>query len=404
MGVHDLPQLIKSETGTHAMKQKNISSFKGMKVAVDTSLLVHKMGIGSRGSGVDMVNKDGQLTSHLCLTFYKILQFLENGMTPIFVFDGKPPDLKNTTLGSRAAIKSNALAKMNEIEDTTSGEYIKYFKQTFKPTINDYNELKIMLDLMGIPYISAPGEADTVLSWLASREDESGEKFVDGVCSEDSDMLPHGSPYLFKNMLDALGKNGFVTVIDLDKTLKHMDITMNQFIDICLLLGCDFCNRIKNVGPKKIYNLIKTRKNLRNVIKFLKEESLTNKKIIVDKDNVKCMFSAREYFRNSVSELDDILKIKKKDISLKLFHCDELIDFMCNKHDFSRTRIESGIKKLSIYYAKMGIIEKNTQIIYKMTQASPLDDFIFMSDSEDSNSNEIISGEYEFVSESDSDN
>lgn len=390
MGITGLPQLINSKTNGKAIKKRNFSYFQGKVIAVDISILVYKTGIVARSTGHDMVNENGGLTSHLHGTFYKILQFLENGITPIIVFDGKAPDIKNKTHTKRRNIKDTANKKLKEISDTTSTEYIKFFKQTFSPKKEDFIEVQIMLDLMGIPYIVAPGEADVVLAWLTTHYDKHGNLFAMGICSEDSDMLVHGAPYLFKDMFSAMNKSSEnqvqVTVISLQKTLDKMDVTMEQFIDLCVLMGCDFSERIKNVGPVAVYSLIQSKKNIKDIIIELKEKSLTNNKIQINDDDVPGMFEARDYFRNAVNELDEMddFVLTQHNIRLRLYQYDELMDFMCTKHNFNPKIIESGIKKMAIYYANMNIVRKNTKMVHQILQLRiESDEYTFLSSEED---------------------
>ena len=43
----------------------------------------------------------------------------------------------------------------------------------------------------------------------------------------------------------------------MEKVLQGLGITYDQFIDLCILLGCDYCGNIKGIGPKKSVELIK---------------------------------------------------------------------------------------------------------------------------------------------------
>jgi len=91
MGIHGLPTLIKQIAGRYATKPYDINRFKGMIVAVDASLMIYQTVIAIRATGRDLQNKQGGLTSHLHGLFHKIIGFLERGIKPIFVFDGKAP-------------------------------------------------------------------------------------------------------------------------------------------------------------------------------------------------------------------------------------------------------------------------------------------------------------------------
>jgi len=362
MGIDGFHPLVRTKART-AIEERDFAYFKDMRIAIDTSLVVYKIAISGRDNGMDMVNKNGQLTSHLNGIFYRIMQMVENGITPIFVFDGKAPDLKNAEAERRKGLKEKALEKMNAIDDKTSDEYIKYFQQTFSPTKEDYAELKIMLDLMGIPYIQAPGEADVVLAWLGSRYATNGETLIDGVCSDDSDMLVHGARYLFKDMFSAMKRNPKkASVISLEKILEIMNVDMNQFIDMCVLMGCDFSDRIKDIGSVRSCNLVRTHGSIKKSINELKKKNIT-----VDDDHYQCMKRARNYFRDSVSELDETFKIKKNNIQMRKIQFDALMDYMCNKHNFKGDRIEKAIIKLSICYKKMGITRENTKQVHTIS-------------------------------------
>jgi flap endonuclease-1 len=44
----------------------------------------------------------------------------------------------------------------------------------------------------------------------------------------------------------------------------------SQFIDLCILLGCDYLEPIKGVGPKSALKLVKEHGNLKEVVKHLR--------------------------------------------------------------------------------------------------------------------------------------
>ena len=79
-------------------------------------------------------------------------------------------------------------------------------------------------------------------------------------------------------MLKAFDYNKSEGILEIDKEnlLQEFNFSENQFIDLCILLGCDFCPRIKGIGPKMAYKLIQEEKNLENIIKKIKND---NKKI-----------------------------------------------------------------------------------------------------------------------------
>ena len=60
-----------------------------------------------------------------------------------------------------------------------------------------------------------------------------------------------------------------INEIHLDKTLEGLGISMEQFTDLCILLGCDYCDSIKGVGPTRAIELMKKYKTLDEVVKNL---------------------------------------------------------------------------------------------------------------------------------------
>lgn len=373
MGIKGLPKLISDIAGSAAVRTYKFSKFKNWTVSVDASLIIHQTVIALRSSGRDMKNSKGELTSHLHGLFYKILGFLQNGMVPIFVFDGKAPDLKNKTIEKRKLRKELAEQSLQELTDSEDENYIKKFKQTFKPTRENIKEAQILLDLMGIPYIVAPGEADVVCAWLAARHDSNGKRYTKGVCSDDSDMLALGAPYLFKDMLRFMSKNKPVKVISLNKALVKMNLTMDQFIDMCVLLGTDYCDSIKGIGPKSAYKLIVKHGSLEKVLKYLHKDDINSDGECVDGEcltNEKCMIDARNYFKNALVEIDesDDFVITDDQIKLRQYQYEELIDFMCVKHGFDFTRIQTGIERLKEYYQQMNVTRENTKKYHKIIQ------------------------------------
>ena len=58
----------------------------------------------------------------------------------------------------------------------------------------------------------------------------------------------------------------------LDKILRDFGMTMEQFVDLCILLGCDYCPTIKGIGPKKAFDLIAQYKSIENVLENIDQQ------------------------------------------------------------------------------------------------------------------------------------
>ena len=96
MGIKNLLKFLSEKQDI--IKNINIEEYYGKKIAIDISILIYQVVISIRNSGADLTNKNGDITSHILGLFNKTINFLEKGIIPIYVFDGKPPELKKKLL------------------------------------------------------------------------------------------------------------------------------------------------------------------------------------------------------------------------------------------------------------------------------------------------------------------
>ena len=255
-----------------ALKSINLSSLTGYKLACDASMSIYQFLISTQGFTAgfglsELTDKDGNRTGHLVGLLNRSILMIESGIRPIWVFDGKPPDLKMTLLEERKKKKIEAAEKLETAE--TEEDVLKYAGQTIKITPQMTADAKKLVSLLGLPVVEAPYEAEAQCTSLVR------EGLAYGVVSEDMDCLTFGTPYLIKGLG---GKENVITQIDLKMILSELDITMDQFIDICILCGCDYTGSIDNIGPVKALTYIKEHKNIEGVIKHVDEENVNDKK------------------------------------------------------------------------------------------------------------------------------
>lgn len=354
MGIKGLPKYLTSNT-TGAVRSYQISACKDWKVAVDSSLLIYQIVTAVRSGGNETVNANGELTSHLTGICCKVLGFLANRITPIFVFDGKSPDIKRVTTEIRAANRKKACDKLTTL-DPQSEEYNKHHARAFRASPENFEEARILLSLLGIPYINAPGEADIVCSWLASRRGEDGKRHVVGVATKDSDMLPLGARYLFNNMLQAVTSREEFTLISLSRALKELDVTMEQFVDICVLLGTDFNKNIKGVGPVAVAKLMKQYGSLEKIIEVYRKKNPAED----FEANVQCMILAKNYLMTSLDELDKSdFTVTSAQLNMRRCQRNNLIDFLVNKHGFDASDIIRNVNMIIEYQDALGVTADN---------------------------------------------
>ena len=94
MGILGLSKLI-ADVAPAAIKENEIKNYFGRKVAIDASMSLYQFLIAVRQDGGAMLTtEDGSTTSHLMGMFYRTIRMVDNGIKPVYVFDGKPPTMK----------------------------------------------------------------------------------------------------------------------------------------------------------------------------------------------------------------------------------------------------------------------------------------------------------------------
>lgn len=260
MGIKGLSRVI-ADSAPFAMKENPINTFFGRKVAIDASMSIYQFLIAVRSDGNMLTNEDGETTSHLMGTFYRTLRMVENGIKPVYVFDGKPPDMKSGELGKRKEKRKEAEEGMTEAIEIGNQENMEKFgKRTVRATKQHTEDCKKLLKLMGIPCVDAPCEAEAQCADLCKRG------LVYGAASEDMDTLCFGSPLLLRHLTFSEARKMPIKEIDLEKVLEGLKMNMDQFIDMCILLGCDYCESIKGIGPKKAISLIQQYSNIETIL------------------------------------------------------------------------------------------------------------------------------------------
>lgn len=325
MGIKGLLKVIYENT-EDCIIERDISFYRGKVIAVDASIILYKFVIAIRNCGYDYINRKGETSSHIYALFLKTLNFLKYGIKPIFVFDGQPPMLKKKIMLYRKNIKNNAKIKFQSADN--NDDKIKYFKKSVEIKKHHIDECKELLNVLKIPYIVAPGEADAQCALLAKKG------IAWGVYTEDMDILTFGSPRIIKNLSS---KNKKVIEINLYKIIEKMGITYNQFIDLCILLGCDYCNTILGLDKSNILELIKKYGSLDNIINYIKNE-ITNYKI----PYYFPYNQVQNYFKNPI-----VINPRNIYYSWRSSSKRDIINHMCYKYNFDLYDIKN---KLYHYY------------------------------------------------------
>ena len=193
------------------------------ELTVSRSMSIYSFLIAVRSDGQQLMSDTGETTSHLMGLFYRTLRMVDNGIKPLYVFDGAPPKLKSGELAKRFQRKTEAQAGMEEAKETGTAEDVeKFSRRTVRVTREHNAECQQLLKLMGIPYIIAPTEAEAQCAVLAK-----GGK-VYAAASEDMDTLTFSSPILLRHLTFSEQRKEPILEIHLDKVLEGLNMEHKQ--------------------------------------------------------------------------------------------------------------------------------------------------------------------------------
>ncbi|KAJ5910196.1 hypothetical protein N7504_004839 [Penicillium tannophilum] len=334
MGIKHLFQVI-SENAPDAIKTGEIKNHFGRKVAIDASMSIYSFLIAVRSEGQQLMNETGETTSHLMGMFYRTLRMVDNGIKPLYVFDGAPPKLKSGELAKRGARKAEAHEAHEEAKETGTAEDVEKFARRGVRVTREHNaECKQLLKLMGIPYIDAPTEAEAQCATLA----RAGKVYA--AASEDMDTLCFESPILLRHLTFSEQRKEPIQEIHLDRALEGLQMDRSQFIDLCILLGCDYLEPIPKVGPSTALALIREHGSLEKVLEFMQKDP--KKKYVVPE--VWPYQDARDLFISP-----DVRDADHPDCDFKWEapNVDGLIDFLVTDKGFNEDRVRNGAARLT---------------------------------------------------------
>tara|TARA_B100000035_G_scaffold315141_1_gene334082 strand:+ start:2552 stop:3499 length:948 start_codon:yes stop_codon:yes gene_type:complete len=314
MGIRGLNTTIK-RVAPDAINIFDISKYKNSKIAIDSSILLYKFKYASKVEN-----------SHLIGIANRIKFYLMNDILPVFIFDGTPPIEKQVTILKRKAVKEKLYLRLQELKekkcDTEEEESIrneeieKITSQIIVIKKTHIDQTKELLEKSGIPYCTAPEDAEKYCAFLQK------EGLVDYVVTDDTDAITFGCPVILKT---SISKN--ITEINTDIILNKLQIDYNSFVDFCILSGCDYTEPIPQIGPITSLNLIKKYKTIENVLDFLQKDTANFNYI-----------ASRRIFKEFNYQIPN--NFEKINVDKKL-----LMDFL-NFHEFKQNVISKFIKIL----------------------------------------------------------
>lgn len=250
MGIQYLNTYIKKTAKEHSIVKTNLNELENKIIAIDTSIYLYRF--LSENSLLENI--------YLMVSLFKYYKII-----PIFVFDGKPPKEKLQIIEKRNLDKKNAENKYNELQKelgtvndpTKKNDLIECINSLKKKCIrlkyNDVLEVRNLLDAFGVYYIEAIGEADELCAKLVIKN------YAYACLSEDMDLFLYGCPRVMRYLSLV---NQTVILYNLDKILIDLDLTFNEFKEICILSGTDYnYNSSKDLNLYKILEYFKKYKH-----------------------------------------------------------------------------------------------------------------------------------------------
>ena len=325
MGVNLTPIVIK--------RVVSLDELRGRSFAVDAFVVLHQFLALIRGrDGSPLTDSEGRVTSHLVGVAFRTTRLIADySMRLVFVFDGRPPELK------RAEVEGRREAREKSEEEyrvaVATGDYKAAFSKavmTGRLTSEGVADAKRLLDLLGIPWVQAPSEGEAQAAYMAARGD------VWASNSQDYDSLLFGAPRLVRYItiqgeewLPSKGRARKLKpeIIELEGLLKGIGVTREQLIDLSILIGTDFNRGVRGIGPKTALKLIKSHGS----IEGLPTEIVA--RLPPDVDAIR-----RIYLEPDVT---DSYRLEEGG-----FDEEGLYGFLCGERSFSRERVETMVRRM----------------------------------------------------------
>jgi len=316
---------------TELLSKKDISlDFLSNKtIAVDASIFLYQFLTTIRQrDGSFLTDSKGNITSHLAGLFSRNCHLIKNRIKMVYVFDGKPPKLKEGERDKRRKIKEEAQAKYEIAKEKKDvNEMKKFAARTTRLTKEMTEEAKSLINAFGIPIVQAPSEGEAQAAYLVKRNE------AYAVASQDADSLLFETPHLIRNLsVSGKKKNKFISpeLINLRETLELLKINQDQLIVLGMLVGTDYnIGGIKGIGKKNALKLVKQYDDFEKLFKHVKWKDYFD----VDWKKIFDLFKKMPVNEKYILEFNEIDKEK-------------IIKLLVDKHDFSLERIEKQLSFL----------------------------------------------------------
>jgi len=283
MGIKGLNSFLKKKC-PESYTTLSCSWFSGKRIAIDSNNLLfklmaraHKEIVTKTDVSVMELDRDKIVRKWLYHVKNFVIELIRVGATPIFVFDGEYIAEKSKTQTKRRQNKQKQIDEMNalkekilqidELERTPAMimELRKKMQNLGYITSEDKYRIQSILSSIGIPVLTAKGEGEELCAMLCI------EGKVDAAYSKDTDMIALGCPL---TITDTAGicyneytrrlEESFECVL-FNPILSSLQMEYEEFLDLCIMSGCDFNDNIPHVGIGKSFKILKECKSIDNL-------------------------------------------------------------------------------------------------------------------------------------------
>ncbi|KAM7367840.1 hypothetical protein PAMP_014111 [Pampus punctatissimus] len=245
MGVHNLWSIVEP-----VRESVPLYSLNGKTLAVDLSLWV------CEAQHVQAMM--GRVTRpHLRNLFFRVSSLTLMGVKLVFVMEGDAPKLKAETMSKRTEKRYGGFKKATAAAPkctTSTG------RGRFKAVLRECAE---MLDSLGVPWVTAAGEAEAMCAYLDSQG------LVDGCITNDGDAFLYGARTVYRNF-NMNTKDPQVDCYRTSRVQTELHLSRENLVGLAVLLGCDYIPKgIPGVGKEQALMLIQTLKGQTLLQRFL---------------------------------------------------------------------------------------------------------------------------------------
>ncbi|RLG52507.1 MAG: flap endonuclease-1 [Thermoproteota archaeon] len=312
----------------------SLRKLAGKAVAVDAYNAMYQfLALIRTEYGTPLRDRRGRVTSHLNGLLYRTIRLLEAGVTPVYVFDGPPPRFKARELEERRAVRERAMAEWAKaVEEGDLRRAWAKAVASSRLSREMAEDAKVLLTLMGVPWVQAPSEGEAQSAYMAASGD------VWAAASQDYDSILFGAPRLVRN-LTITGRKFLrkrpvsyrliPELVELDAVLSRLKLSRRQLIEVAILAGTDYNQGVYGIGPKKAYKLISRYGSL--------EKAAEAEKLEIDESWVE----VREFYLHP--PVTDRYSVELGELDE-----DGLLSFLVEERDFDPRRVREAVRRLKL--------------------------------------------------------